>query len=83
MVASAILRNLMQKALSHDEQGRFESPYEEPRAKKVIGVRLPVSLFEKVMELSGGKAAEFLIEAAREKIEGQTNHLTQRRGAHR
>jgi hypothetical protein len=59
----------MYKKLPHNDLGRFESPYDEPRSQKVIGVRLPLSLHAQVMELSQGKAAEFLVEAAKKKVE--------------
>jgi hypothetical protein len=32
-----------------DKRGRFTSPYDEPRSKKVIGVRLPVHVYEQLV----------------------------------
>jgi|GEM_PF-1402096 len=35
-----------------DELGRFVSPYDEPLSKKVVGVRLPESIYERLLQLT-------------------------------
>ena len=35
-----------------DELGRFISPYSEPLSKKIVGVRLPESIYERLLELA-------------------------------
>jgi predicted DNA-binding protein len=35
-----------------DELGRFVSPYDEPLSKKVVGVRLPQSIYERLQQLA-------------------------------
>lgn len=35
-----------------DELGRFISPYSEPLSKKIVGVRLPKSIYERLLELA-------------------------------
>jgi predicted transcriptional regulator len=35
-----------------DDLGRFVSPYDEPLSKKVVGVRLPQSIYERLQQLA-------------------------------
>lgn len=35
-----------------DKFGRFVSPYDEPLSKKVVGVRLQESIYERLLELA-------------------------------
>lgn len=51
-----------------DKRGKFGSPYPEPLAKKIIGVRLPVSMDATVRELAGDDLSEWIREAIAEKL---------------
>jgi predicted DNA-binding protein len=43
---------MMNKDQPKDELGRFVSPYDEPLSKKVVGVRLPQSIYERLQQLA-------------------------------
>jgi len=47
LVADSIMRDQPK-----DELGRFVSPYDEPLSKKVVGVRLPQSIYERLLQLA-------------------------------
>ncbi len=49
--------------------GLFASPNDEPLSKKVVGVRLPVTLYDKVLAVTGNRISEWMRDAAEEKIE--------------
>ena len=42
----------MMREQPKDELGRFVSPYDEPLSKKVVGVRLPQSIYERLLQLA-------------------------------
>lgn len=52
-----------------DKRGKFSSPYPEPLAKKIIGVRLPVSMDAAVRELAGDDLSEWIREAIAARLE--------------
>ncbi len=52
-----------------DKRGKFGSPYPEPLAKKIIGVRLPVSMDAAVRELAGDDLSEWIREAIAARLE--------------
>lgn len=51
-----------------DTQGNFKSPNPEPMAKRIIGVRLPVSVDLEVREVAGEALAEWVRQAIAEKL---------------
>jgi len=58
------------KNYTHNEStGKFCSPNLEPLARKVIGVRLPVSIDTRVREVAGEQLSLWIREAIREKLE--------------
>lgn len=44
--------DIMMREQPKDEFGRFVSPYDEPLSKKVVGVRLPQSIYERLQQLA-------------------------------
>lgn len=65
------------KKQPYDKRGKFASPYSEPLAKKVIGVRLPQSMDAIVREVAGDDLSEWIREAiaARLRAEGLAEKL--------
>jgi hypothetical protein len=56
------------KRYHFDDQGNFKSPNPEPLAKRVIGVRLPMSVDARVRQLAGDELAEWVRQAIAEKL---------------
>ena len=57
------------KKLHFDDQGNFTSPNPEPLERKVIAVRLPVSVGPVVRQLAGNDLSAWVREAITEKLE--------------
>ena len=57
------------KKLHFDDQGNFSSPNPEPLERKVIAVRLPVSVGPVVRKLAGNDLSAWVREAIAEKLE--------------
>lgn len=64
------------KQLHHDENGKFCSPHSEPLAKKVIGVRLPVTMDALVREVAGEDLSNWIRNAIAEKLEREQRQIS-------
>lgn len=50
--ADKLVTEMIMRDQPKDEFGRFVSPYDEPLSKKVVGVRLPQSIYERLLQLA-------------------------------
>lgn len=60
------------RKLFFDEHGNFASPNPEKLSKKVIGVRLPISVEPKVKQLAGDDLSNWIRQAIVEKLERES-----------
>lgn len=62
------------KRYAHNKNtGKFCSPNPEPLAKRIISVRLPVSIDSRVRELAGNELSEWIRQAIAEKLAREDN----------